>query len=297
MERHERHQPGSRLHEVSDLSRLVADGSVERSEDAGEGKIALRHLQGGHELVSLARGLVLLRLEHIEIGLCAVEGRDSRRLARLGGGQGGDGAVTVSSRLLETLLRAEVCLRELERPVIFQRRPLDLGLGALLLRRRRIDLGSGLGDDCGLGVYLPAEAGDGRVLSANPRPGRVDRVLIVAVVDRSEQVALVHDLVVNHGNRGEMAHRLGGDDRGVGADIGVVGRDEETSLDEIVVGRFAAIAERGQNQNRDDEPAKPGALSRSSLDDGVAAGGYDRPAHRRRSGERARRAGRSGKAG
>ena len=86
--------------------------------------------------MALARGLVFLGLEHIEIGLCAVQRRDSRRLARLGGGQGGDGAVTVGSRLLETLLRAEICLRELERAIIFQSGPLDLGLGALLLSRR-----------------------------------------------------------------------------------------------------------------------------------------------------------------
>ena len=135
VERHERHQPGSRLHQVADLSRLVADGSVERRDDAGERKIALRHRRARHEFVALARGLVLLRLEHIEIGLCAVERRGGRRLARLGGGQGGDGAVAVGGRLLETLLRAEIGLRELERAVIFQGGPLDVGLGALDLRR------------------------------------------------------------------------------------------------------------------------------------------------------------------
>src|SRR6202035_2014722 len=107
-------------------------------------KIALRHLQGGHELVALARGLVLLGLEHIEIGLCAIQRRHSRRLTRLGGSQGRDGAVAVSSRLLKTLLRAKVCLRELERAIIFQSGPLDLGLGALLLSRRRIDLSPSL---------------------------------------------------------------------------------------------------------------------------------------------------------
>ena len=35
VERHERHQPGSRLHQVSDFSRLVADGSVEGRERRG----------------------------------------------------------------------------------------------------------------------------------------------------------------------------------------------------------------------------------------------------------------------
>ena len=174
VERHKRHQPGSRLHEVSDLSRLVADGSVEGREHAGEGKIALRHRLSGHEFVALARGLVLLRLEHIEIGLCAVERRGGRRLARLGGGQGGDGAVAVGGRLLETLLRAVIGLRELERAVIFQGGPLDVRLSALDLRRRRIDLSPGLGDDRALGLDLAGEAGDGRVLGADARPRRVD---------------------------------------------------------------------------------------------------------------------------
>ena len=73
------------------------------------------------------------------------------------------------------------------------------------------------------------------------------------------------DLVVNHGNRGQVAHRLGGDDRGVGADIGVVGRDEEAPGDEIVVSRFAAVAECGEDQNGHDESAQAGPLGRSRL--------------------------------
>ena len=206
--------------------------------NAGERKIALRHRLSGHELVALARGLVLLRFEDIEIGLRAVERRGSRGLARLGGGQGGDGAVAVGGRLLETLLRAEVGLRKLEGAVMLQGGPLDVGLGALNLRRRRIDLGPSLRDDRALGLDLSGEAGDGRILRANARTGRLDGVLVVAIVDRSEQVALVDDLVVHHRNRGQVAHRLGGDDRGVGADIGVVGRDQEPSGDEIIVSRL-----------------------------------------------------------
>ncbi len=143
--------------------------------------------------------------------------------------------------------------------------PLDLGLSALDLRRRRIDLGPGLGDDRALGLDLAGEAGDGRVLGANARPGRVEGVLIVAIVDRSEQVALVDDLVVHHRNRGQVAHRLGGDDRGVGADISVVGRDQEPSRDEIVVSRFAAVTEPSEDQHGHDESAQAGSLGRSRL--------------------------------
>ena len=167
-------------------SRLVADGSIERREHAGERKIALRHRQRRYEFRALTRGLVLLRLEHIEIGLCAIERRAGRGPAGLGGGQGGDGAVPVGGGLLKTLLRAEIGLRKLERAVIFEARPLDVGRGALDLRGRGIDLGFGLRDDSALGVDLAGEPGDGCVLSADACSGRVDGVLIVAFVDRSE---------------------------------------------------------------------------------------------------------------
>ena len=73
------------------------------------------------------------------------------------------------------------------------------------------------------------------------------------------------DLVVHHRNRRQVAHRLGGDDRGVGADIGVVGRDQEASGDEIVVSRFAAVAEPSEDQNGHDESAQAGSLGRSRL--------------------------------
>ena len=272
VQRHERHQPGSRLHELPDLGRLVADDPVEGSDHAREREIAFRHDQSRNEFVALARSLVFLGLEHIEIGLGAFQRRGRRGLARLGGGKRGGGAIAVGGRLLEALLRAEIRLRKFVGAVVFQRGALDVGLRALLLRRRGGDLRLGLGDDRALGVDLPGEAGDGRVLGADARSGRVDRVLIVAVVDRGEQVALVDDLIVDDRNRGQMTHRLGGDDRSVGADVGVVGRDEEPPLDEPVVGRLAAIAERGEDQHRHDESAQAGALGRRGLGDRRASG-------------------------
>ena len=148
---------------------------------------------------------------------------------------------------------------------MLQAGPLDVGLSALDLRRRRIDLGPSLGDDRALSLDLAGEAGDGRVFRANARTGRLDGVLIVAIVDRSEQIALVDDLVVNHRNRGQVAHGLGGDDRGVRADIGVVGRNQEAPGDEIIVSRFAAVAQPGEDQNGHDESAQAGPLGRSRL--------------------------------
>ena len=54
VERHERHQPRARLHEIADLGRLVADDAVERRDDAGERKVALRLGERRDELVALA---------------------------------------------------------------------------------------------------------------------------------------------------------------------------------------------------------------------------------------------------
>ena len=110
-------------------------------------------------------------------------------------------------------------------------------------------------------------------MSADTRPRGFDGVLIVAIVDRSEQIALVDDLVVNHRNRSQVAHRLGGDDRGVGADIGVVGRDQEPPLDEIVISCFAAVTDRGEEQNGHDKSAQARSLGRSGCDAREAAAG------------------------
>ena len=121
------------------------------------------------------------------------------------GGERGARLVAVGGRLLEPLLRAEIRLRELQRTVVFERRALDVGLGAAELRLRRLHLRLGLGDDRGLRVDLPAEAGDGRVLGVDAGLRRVDRVPIVAVVDQREQVALMDDLVVDDRDLGQMA--------------------------------------------------------------------------------------------
>ena len=224
--------------DIADLGRLVADDAVERRDDSGEGESRSALSSAVIEFGALAARLVALRLQHVEIGLGAFERRGGRSGARLGGGQRGGRAVAIGGRLLEPLLRAEIRLRELLRAVVFERGALDVGLGAAQLRLRRLDLRLGLGDDRALRFDLPAEAGDCRVLRGDLGLGRVDRELVVAVVD----LAPAGRPGARPGCRrpatcGQMAGRLGGDDRRVGADIGVVGRDEETALDEIIVGR------------------------------------------------------------
>ena len=121
------------------------------------------------------------------------------------------------------------------------------------LRVGRGDLGGGLVDRRVLRLDLPAEAGDRRVLGGDLGLGGVDREAVVAVVDARQQIAGVDLLVLGDWNFDDVAGDLGGDDRRVGADIGVVGRDEEAPLDEPVVAPIGAVAERGQGDERQDE--------------------------------------------
>jgi hypothetical protein len=60
-------------------------------------------------------------------------------------------------------------------------------------------------------------------------------------------------LIVGDRDFDDVAGHLGGDDGGVGADIGVVGRDKEASFDQPVVAPVGAIAEARQDDERQDE--------------------------------------------
>ncbi len=89
----------------------------------------------------------------------------------------------------------------------------------------------------------------------------------------------MNHLVVDHGNLGKMTGRLGGDNGGVGANIGVVGRDEEAPLDEIVVAHFPAVTERGEDDQGKDEPLHAARALRVGEGDGRArrAGSHRNP--------------------
>ncbi len=117
------------------------------------------------------------------------------------------------------------------------------------MRRRRADLRLGLRDHGALRLDLPADARDRRVLGRDLVLGGLDRIAIVAVVEPDQQVARVHEGVVDDRDLGDVAGDLGRDDRGVGADIGVVGADEEAPFDEPIVGQIAAVAERGEDDD------------------------------------------------
>ena len=198
VQRHQRHQPRARLDEVADLGRLVADDAVERRDDAGEGKIALGLVERGHEFAALARRLVALGLQDVEIGLGAFErggrrgGARPRRRTSVAAVRSRS-AVACSSRCCEPKF---VCASLSERSYSSEARSTSAS-APRKLRLRRLDLRLGLGDDRGLRLDLAAEAGDGRVLGVDARLRRVDGVPIVAVVDQGEKVALMDDLVVD----------------------------------------------------------------------------------------------------
>ena len=153
-------------------------------------------------------------------------------------------------------LRTEVHRLELLRAVEFQRRALLIGVGALDLRGRRLDLRRGLRDDVALRLDLPTDARDRRVLGRDLGLGGLDRIAIVAVVELDQQVARVDEGVVDDRDLGDVAGDLGRDDRGVGADIGVVGADDEAPFDEPLVGEMAAVAERGEENDGQNEAAR-----------------------------------------
>ena len=216
----------------------------------------------------------LLGLEHVGGVLGAGERGEGGGLGSERGGERGGGAGAVGGRLLEALLRAESDVGEFLRAVEFERGALFVGHRAFRLGVGRGDLGGGLVDRRVLRLDLPADAGDRRVLGGDLGLGGVDREAVVAVVDARQQIAGVDLLVLGDRNFDDVAGDLGGDDGRIGADIGVVGRDEEAPLDEPVVAPVDAVAERGQGDERQDEAARRAR----------AAGGGGRRAARRRLG-------------
>ena len=255
---------------MADHRRLVADDAVERRADFGEREVALGLGLGGDEFAAHALGFGLLGLEHVGGVLGAGERGHGGGLRSERGGERGGGAGAVGGRLLEALLRAEIGVGELLRAVEFERGALFVGDGALRLGVGRGDLRGGLVDRRVLGLDLPADAGDRRVLGGDLGLGGVDREAVVAVVDARQQVAGVDLLVVGHRDFDDVAGDLGGDDRRVGADIGVVGGNEEAPLDEPVVAPIGAVTERGQGDERQDEAPR---RTRAAGGDGRSAPG------------------------
>ena len=80
----------------------------------------------------------------------------------------------------------------------------------------------------------------------------------VAVVDLGQRLARLHRLVVADQNLGHVARDLGRDRRGVGLDIGVVGRHLEPADRPVLPAEIADGGESGRASGREQRPAQRG---------------------------------------
>jgi hypothetical protein len=113
VERHEARHPLPGLHIVAGLHGAIAEHAVDRRADDGERQIALGFRLRGLELVERANGLLLLRLQHIEIGFRRL---DDRLRAVDGGGR----LIAIGLGLLQRLLAGIFLHRERLLPVEFE---------------------------------------------------------------------------------------------------------------------------------------------------------------------------------
>ena len=107
---------------------------------------------------------------------------------------------------------------------------------------------------------------DRRLLAGDRRPrgrdvgvGLFERDLVVAVVDAGEDLAGLDRLVVAHQHRAQITRDLGSDRVVVGLNIGVVGRDLETSDRPIVPAVIGAERERREAGAAEEKPAQAAA--------------------------------------
>ena len=240
VERHQRHQPRPGLEVLSGLDGFVADDAVERCLEGREGEVALGHGERGLQFAADLLGLDLLSFQHVDGGFG--RGHD-------GGGAGDRGVRTVSvgASLVEPLLRPVGRAHEAVGAV-------ELGRGAGRLGLGREELRLGLIDRRGARRDLSADARDRRVLSGDAGGGRLDGIVIVASVDPDENLTLLDHGVVGNRHERHVARDLGGEDRGVRLDVGIVRRDQEAALDEPAVALVAASAESHQQNQRQHDP-------------------------------------------
>ena len=134
--------------------------------------------------------------------------------------------------------------------------PIEFELHALRGGLRGGELRARLLDGRFLGGNLVRDACDGRFLGRDFPARRINRELIVAVVDGGDHVAGVNVGVVLDGNRGEIAGDLGGERRVVRSHVGIVGRDHEPADRPPVVAVGPTSPERQQRERDECEPAQ-----------------------------------------
>ncbi|CAD5251153.1 hypothetical protein BOSE21B_10914 [Bosea sp. 21B] len=259
VERDDRHQALAGADEVAELHVGVGDEAVDRRRDRHEGEVARRLVLGDLELVDLAGGLDALRLQHLNIGLRLHD-------AGLGAGERGDGLVACGGGGVERRLRAIGLGGEVVGAVEIGGGAGDGGLGRNLLRLGLLQAGAGSLD---LRVDARERGLGGGALGL----GALQRDALVAIVELDQRLAGLDLLVLRHRDRGDVGGQLGRDRRHFGADIGVVGRDDEAAIAPPV----DAIPEAGGKRRAGDEDQRDAlgaaALARRFLG-GLGRGGH-----------------------
>ena len=159
-------------------------------------------------------GLLLLGVDDVELALCGVQ----RRMGPL---IGGERLLVVGVRLLETLQRAELVVRQAAIAIDIVFGTGDFGCG-----RRQLSLG--LGDHCLLQATGRVEIGERGLLPGDAGDRLRQRGAIVAVVEPDQKIAGMDLLVVGDRDISDESRHLRRDHGDVPADIGVVGALDET---------------------------------------------------------------------
>ena len=210
IERDDRHQLRAGLHEFTDTERPGADGTVDRGGDLCIGQIERRLPLHGPCAIDLRCRFgsfggenvhFLLRGE--QAGFAVLQLRDLFAQRRVS--------------LLSALDGAGAGLHE---PVV---------AGLLLLGEFKVGLGGGdigafLLDDGLLQCDLRIEIAYRGFRSIDIRTSLSQRSLEIAIIDPGQQLSGLHRLVVADQDFRDISGDLGRNDRGVGLDIGVVGR-------------------------------------------------------------------------
>ena len=175
------------------------------------------------ELLQRARGLLLLRLEHVDVGDRRLDRGLARPARRPRPGRGWPAPARASARLLIWRV-ARSCWRFSSRSARW-RRPWRRRAAPWPARRPP----AGRRSACRSARWWPAARRSGRARSGPPG--------VVAVVDAGDDVAGLDLGVVLDGNVGDVARDLGRQRRVPGADVGVVGRHH------VAAGRPPGVAE------------------------------------------------------
>ena len=223
------------------MARLPTTPSI-GARDHGEGQVALGLGERGLQFVERARGLVPLRLQHLDVGL----GRVDAGLRALHRGCG--------LRRVGLRVRAPACWRNSRAASACWRSSSSCGAGCAPPAPRRAAPWPASIAACCASTCWPMRSIVACWVATLSRAASTASA-IVAVVDLRDHVAGAHLRVVLDADRRDIARDLGGERRVVRAHIGVVGRHHEAADRPPVVAVPAAGAERREQRDGGDRLA------------------------------------------